>query len=169
MDHGPRPPRGRLRRVEEEDGAALIRLVGGVYDEYPGCVLDLAGVDDDLPRMGEHVGGLGGDFWVVEDGDGPLAACVGWVPQRVGGRPGAELKRLYVRREARGAGLGTWLVELVESVARRHGAETLELWSDTRFEDAHRLYRRLGYAPTGETRRLHDPSDTTEYRFTKRL
>jgi hypothetical protein len=45
----------------------------------------------------------------------------------------------------------------------------MELWSDTRFLDAHRLYERLGYRRTGRTRELHDLSDTVEYEFDKPL
>lgn len=162
------PPVGRLRPVTDADTAALVDLVGGVYAEYPGCVLDLPGVDADLPRMPAHIAALGGRFWVVEH-DRDLVACVGWAPRTVDGRPGAELKRLYVHADHRRAGLGAWLVARVEAAARDHGAAVVELWSDTRFTDAHRLYTRLGYAPTGERRELHDPSGTTEYRFVKPL
>ena len=45
----------------------------------------------------------------------------------------------------------------------------LRSWSDTRFLDAHRLYERLGYVRTGETRDLHDLSNTTEFFFVKEL
>lgn len=38
------------------------------------------------------------------------------------------------------------------------------LWSDTRFEDAHRLYERLGFQRGGE-RELDDVNETTEYRY----
>lgn len=162
------PPVGQLRPLRPEDGDALITLIGGVYAEYPGCVLDLPGVDDDLPRMREVVDRAGGEFWVVER-DGEVVASAGWVPQEVDGRPGAHLKRLYVRADQRGVGLGRFLVERVERAARDAGAVAVDLWSDTRFADAHRLYERLGYRTTGETRELHDPSDTTEYRFVKDL
>lgn len=162
------PPVGRARTVRPDDSHALIALIGGVYAEYPGCVLDLPGVDADLPRMRDAIDGSGGEFWVVER-DGEIVACAGWAPHLVDGRAGGELKRLYVRSDQRGSGLGRWLVERVEAAARADGAEVVELWSDTRFLDAHRLYTRLGYEPTGETRELHDPSETTEYRFVRTL
>lgn len=162
------PPVGAARPLRAGDSDALIALIGGVYAEYPGCVLDLPGIDDDLPRMRAVIDDLGGEFWVVERA-GEVVASGGWVPHEVDGRPGGELKRLYVRADQRGSGIGRWLVERVETAARHAGVEVIELWSDTRFLDAHRLYTRLGYRPTGETRELHDPSDTTEYRFVKVL
>lgn len=162
------PPVGTARPIEDDDAEGLIALIGGVYAEYPGCVLDLPGIDDDLPRMREVVEAAGGDFWVVER-DGEVVASGGWAPHEVDGRPGGELKRLYVRADQRGVGIGAWLVRRIEAAASTRGAEVIELWSDTRFLDAHRLYTRLGYEPTGETRELHDPSDTTEYRFLREL
>ena len=66
-----------------------------------------------------------------------------------------------------GPGLGRALVERVEEVARARGAPGMELWTDTRFGDAHRLYRRCGFQATGATRQLHDLSETTEYAFHK--
>jgi putative acetyltransferase len=57
----------------------------------------------------------------------------------------------------------------VEEAARAAGASVVELWSDTRFADAHRLYERLGYRRGKHTRQLHDPSDTTEYFYDRRL
>ena len=68
-----------------------------------------------------------------------------------------------------GGGLGSRLVALVEHEALGRAMATVELWSDTRFIDAHRLYRSLGYDQLPGTRELHDLSDTVEYRFAKRL
>lgn len=44
--------------------------------------------------------------------------------------------------------------------ARRRGHRQLEIWSDKRFEDAHRLYRRYGARVVGE--RVHDDPDSSE-------
>ena len=54
------------------------------------------------------------------------------------------------------------------SGAREHGAWRIELWSDTRFEDAHRLYERLGYVKSGN-RKLDDVNDTVEFRYERDL
>jgi GNAT superfamily N-acetyltransferase len=80
-----------------------------------------------------------------------------------------ELKSLYVAAWARRRGLGAALVRLVEREARRRGAAFVELWTDTRFADAHHLYERLGYLATGEVRELGDQSNTAEFRYTREL
>lgn len=158
-----------LRPLRAEDADDVIALVGGAYAEYPGCVLDLPGVDADLPVLAQRLADAGGHGWVVTDG-GRVVACVGVAPRVVDGDPGAELKRLYVAATHRRRGLGRALVRLVEAHADGAlGARAIELWSDTRFTDAHRLYERCGYRATGDTRDLDDPSHTTEYRFVRAL
>ncbi|MFP5308587.1 MAG: GNAT family N-acetyltransferase [Actinomycetes bacterium] len=169
----PRPDRlpveGRIRPVTDADADALTALVGAAYAEHPGCVLDLPGVDADLTAPRRTFDARGGDLWVVEDADGGVVACGGWKPATVDGEPAVELSRLYVAARARRRGLAAWLVGQVERVGRERGAALVTLWSDTRFADAHRLYERLGYERQPGTRELHDPSDTTEYEFRRRL
>jgi putative acetyltransferase len=161
-----------LREVVDADGPALTALIGGVFAEYPGCVLDLDDLDDDLPAPRSAFAARGARLWVVEDDRGGLDACVGIGPVGRGGDlPGrsVELKRLYVTAAARGRGLGTALIEHVHDVAATNGAEVVELWSDTRFAAGHRRYVAAGYEQRPATRRLHDPSDTTEAAFWRRL
>lgn len=155
-----------LRRATDEDAEQLITLVGAAYDEHPGCVMDLPGIDDDLPAPGTVAGRRGSPWWVVERA-GRIVATVGAGP--LSARNAVELKRLYVDAAHRGRGLATALVHLVEGQAAGLGATAVELWSDTRFTDAHRRYEALGYTRTGETRQLHDPSDTTEYCFVREV
>jgi uncharacterized protein len=152
------------RRVRDEDAAALIDLIVAAYDEHPGCVLDLPGVDDDLPAPATTAARRGSPWWVVERG-GELLASVGVGPLDADGS--VELKRLYLAAAARGQGLATRLIDVVERHAAGHGATRVVLWSDTRFADAHHRYAVLGYVRQPETRQLHDPSHTTEYRFEK--
>lgn len=154
-----------LRPVRDADAAGLIDLIGGAYAEYPGCVLDLDGVDDDLLTPATSMTRTSGRLWVV-DHDDTIAACIGAGPLR---DDTVELKRLYVARTARRQGLGSQLISFVEDHAAGVGAQRIELWSDLRFTDAHRLYERLGYEDTGARRQLHDPSCTTERQFTRDL
>lgn len=158
-----------VRPAIDEDAEALRSLIGGVFAEYPGCVLDPDGLDADLAAWATHLDERGGDGWVVVDDADGVVACVGVAPTSddlPGVEAGAvELKRLYVAAAARRRGLGRALVARVESWARDHGAGAVVLWSDTRFTDAHRLYERCGYRRTGRARQLHDPSNTTEDEF----
>lgn len=163
------PPDLELRPLRDADGPEVIALVDEAYGEYPGCVMDLEGVDADLPRLASSLRDSGGTGWAVVDGT-QVVACVGLAPSRVDGRAAVELKRLYVGASHRRRGVARALVRRVEEAAvADHGVRIVELWSDTRFADAHRLYEALGYVRRPETRQLHDPSDTTEFHYVRQL
>lgn len=153
-----------LRPVRDDDAPAVQALIGGCFAEYPGCVLDLPGIDAWMRAPASQRGRGDAQMWVVEGPEGVLAS-VALAP----GATGIELKSLYVTVAARRRGYATALVGLVERGGRERGAATVTLWSDTRFVDAHRLYASLGYRKQPGSRLLHDPSDTREWRFDKDL
>jgi putative acetyltransferase len=74
-----------------------------------------------------------------------------------------------VARSERTHGLDERLLSLVEQAAAQRGARFIELWSDVKFETAHRFYARRGYERDGRTRELGDASATVEYYFRRSL
>jgi putative acetyltransferase len=81
----------------------------------------------------------------------------------------AGVYNLYVARAQRRQGLATRLLELIEEEARARGARWAQLWSDSRFVQAHQLYGRRGYVRSGGLRELRDLSHSVEYHFVKLL
>ena len=156
----------RIREATDDDSAAVIRLIEEVFSEYPGCVLDVDREEPHLRRVAGAFREWGGNFWVAEEA-GRIVACCGYRPARSG--DAIELKHLYVGAAARRRGLGNRLSEMVEHEAAARRAPAVELWTDTRFTDAHRLYEARGYEKTGETRDLNDLSASVEYYFRKPL
>ncbi len=150
----------RIRPARDADAEAVIALIARVYAEYPGCILD---VEREEPALRAPASSFD-RFWVVEEGS-RVVGCVGCAL----GEDLAELKKLYLDAGVRGRGLGRDLIALVEETARAHGAERIELWSDTRFTTGHAVYERCGYRRTGRTRDLRDLSNTTEFHFEKEL
>ena len=104
---------------------------------------------------------MGGDFWVAE-ASGQVVGSVGYRPLQNGS---VELLKLYVARATRGQGLGRRLIALVKAAARAAGASHIELWTDTRFTAAHRLYEHLGFTRSPGTRQLDDLSRSVEYHY----
>jgi putative acetyltransferase len=155
-----------FRRAEDRDAQDLFGLITLCFADYPGCYTDPHDDLRDLRRPGESFRGPGEGFWVMEDQGGRVCACVAVETPEPGA---AELHRLYVRPDQRRRGLGEALVRQAESRARAAGARRMAFWSDTRFTGAHRLYERLGYRATDETRDLGDVSASREYRFERDL
>lgn len=154
-----------IRDVRDEDSAALIALIGGCWSEYPGVLLDVDGEEPWLRAPASAYAGWSGRAWVIEL-DGEVVACCGVKPAE----PGAvELKSMYVARQARRNGLARRLEALVIAEARARGVRRVELWSDSRFTDAHATYARLGYTRLPASRELHDLSQTVEFAFAKQL
>jgi putative acetyltransferase len=157
--------RFELRDARDDDGPALIEIIGGAFTDYPGCVLDVDGEMPELRAIATTFQRIGGRFWVAAAGERVLG-CVGLSPAP----PGVELRKLYVDRRERRAGIGRALCDEVEREARARGAAFVELWTDTRFETAHKLYEARGYVAgrrDGEriTRDLHDQSASVEYYY----
>lgn len=116
--------------------------------------------DDLAPPRGAFLlaraGGLGGE----------VAGCVGVrLPVARTAAPYAELKRLWVRSDARGTGLGRRLVEAAEEAAAGLGARALRLDTRSDLVEARRLYARLGYAEIA----AYNDNPYAEHFFEKQL
>lgn len=147
--------------MEDRDGPDLVRLLGSVFAEYPGCVLD---VDAEEPWLRAPASSLERG-WVVEH-EGHARGCIALTTRDDGV---VMLRKCYLDARLRGRGWGRRLVEEVLAAARAAGAPAVELWTDTRFVTAHRVYERLGFQPTGARRALDDLSDTEEWHYALRL
>ena len=83
-----------------------------------------------------------GRCWVARAEDGTQ---LGMVFLRRVGRDAMEIKRLYVKPEARGFGLGRNLVTEAIKEARKRGAKSILLDSTKNLTDAIMLYQDLGF------------------------
>ena len=146
-----------IRRATRADSPAAAAVVRAVYEEY-GFTWDPASYHADLADVEASFDA----FWVAEL-DGEVVGCAGLrsAPLVLEGTD-CSLERLYVLSSARGSGLGAALVETVAAHARALGRRRLEIWSDKKFADAHRLYERLGARAVAD--RVHDdPDESAEW------
>ena len=78
-----------------------------------------------------------------------------------------EISRMYVARPYRGTGLAARLLTAAEDRIRAAGARRVVLWTDTRFEAAHRFYEKHSFVRAGSIRVLDDKSRSLEFRYAK--
>jgi len=142
------------------DVPGVVALIGRVYAEY-GFIYDPRVEVPDLFDFDAHYAPPRGAFFVV-CGAGTIVGSVG--VERLDDRA-AELHRLYLAAELRGRGTGRALIDAVLAWCRARRVTELILWSDTRFELAHRLYTRMGFTRNGERSIPGDVNATREYRF----
>src|SRR5690348_5636602 len=80
-------------------------------------------------------------FFVIRV-DGAPAGCVGI---KLFGAEYGEVKRMYVRPEFRGLGLGRLLLDHLADYARKHGIEIMRLETGIHQHAAIRLYEHVGF------------------------
>jgi GNAT superfamily N-acetyltransferase len=155
-----------LREGRDADAEGFIALIGACWAEYPGCVLDVDGEVPELRALATYFAEAGGALWAAER-DGRVIGMAAARPMRQD--DAWEICKVYVAKEARGSGLAHALLEAAEAHARMAGAARLVLWTDTRFEAAHRFYEKRGYVRQGSIRILDDLSNSLEFRYAKPL
>lgn len=152
-----------LRSGHDSDADGFIALIGACWSDHPGVILDVDGEMPELRALASHYTGKGGALWAVE-ADGRIAGMVATVPREAGAW---EICRMYVLPSLHGSGLGHRLLDTAERHALAAGASRLVLWSDTRFDRAHRFYEKHSYVRQGPIRVLHDISNSLEFAYAK--
>ena len=125
-----------------EDFAAARALIAE-YIEWLPFELDFQDHESELADLTNHYAAPGGTLLLAfNDHDD----AIGTVGVRRWGEGIAELKRMYVRPEGRGSGLGRRLAEVAISFARDAGYSAIRLDSDqASMPEANRLYEQLGF------------------------
>ena len=137
-----------FRRATNADCVTAQAIVREALAEHGlGLLLDTS--DKDLLDLESHYDARGGAFELIyaAPNDEPVGV-LGWRP---GANRTVELKKVYLRRSARGLGVGKLAVQRVIDHARALGLDAIVLETAHVMTDAIRLYTRLGFRPvTGE-------------------
>ena len=154
-----------LRLARNKDSEQIIKLIRKCFNDYKNCFLDIDNDSPELKYIYSHFHRQRGKFWVVEDKN-KIIGCMGYLPSK---KNEIEIHKLYIDQNFRRKGLAKHLVQKVEDIAIRENKSKVTLWTDTRFKEAHKMYLKMDYEKSKNTRRLYDISGTVEYNFVKNL
>ncbi len=150
-----------LIRELDASSPSDVEAAGALFREYAdglGVDLGFQDFDQELAELPAGYVRPGGALLLAEH-DGGVVGCVG---VRAAPRPGAcEMKRLYVRPEARGTGLGRRLAIEAIAAGRRLGYGQMLLDTLPSMAAAHALYEQLGFRETDAYR--FNPVEGTRY------
>jgi ribosomal protein S18 acetylase RimI-like enzyme len=139
-------PEPDFRRVQPREAALLLAMAREFHDE-DGHPLDQAGEEAiAVIAAGEPLA----PAWIARVGDnvvGYVVITLGFSTE-YGGRDGF-IDDIYVRREARGRGIGRKMLDFALAEARQLGIRTLHLEVEPGNDPALDLYRSAGFAETG--------------------
>ncbi len=107
---------------------------------------------------------LGGDVHAGIEGDRILGTVV-----TTRGEGGLYIRLLAVAPERQGSGIGGWLLDRIEDVARAEGLATLSLHTAEIMDGLLRLYRRQGYREVGRALPDHGKDAYLRVHFQKKL
>ncbi len=135
-----------------------IRTLFLEYQQWLDFSLCFQGFDKELAELpGKYAPPLG-RLYLVECED-QTAGCIALRPMEEAGV--CELKRLYVREQFRGNGIGKYLTKTILSDAAEIGYQTMRLDTLQRMESARSLYSSLGF--TVIPAYYHNPLDEVVY------
>ncbi len=126
---------------DDAESVADARRLFSEYQQELGLDLSFQGFDDELQSLPGAYGGTRGRLLLAVLG-GEAIGCVGI---RELDQHTAELKRLYVRPSARGAGVGRHLIEHILATASELRFERLRLDTLPSMVAARRLYESFGF------------------------
>ena len=138
-----------VRAVAGADNSALAGLLREVMEEFGAAGAGSSIHDPELQDMASAYAAAGSAYFVVEH-DGRLVGGGGFGPLAGGAPEVCELRKMYLRPEARGHGLGRAMLARCLETARQIGYQRMYLETRQNMTEARRLYERNGFAPVSK-------------------
>jgi len=134
-----------LRPWQPRDRQQAAAVIADILAEY-GLVWEPHGADRDVVEVEACYGSCGGEFWVIEAAGAIVGTGAFYPSDR---QPNAcEIRKMYLKADMRGQGLGRQLLQWLEQRATARGFQ--EAWIETAsvLIEAVQLYQSAGYQPS---------------------
>lgn len=132
-----------IRPATNNDRQRVTEIVFGVLAEF-GLQPDPETTDADLQDIEGNYIERGGFFEVIEDGEKNILGSFGIFPID---DETCELRKMYFIPNARGLGLGKYVMQRTIARARALGFKKIVLETSSKLIAANRLYTRFGFKP----------------------
>lgn len=133
-----------IRPIEERDNPAIAALIRKIFEEFDAPKTGSVYSDSRTDNLYQCFNRPDAKYWIVECNDEILGGC-GFFPTE-GLAPGcAELVKFYLSPLLRGKGIGSYLLNTVETEAKKRGYKQLYIESFPHFHNAVSLYERKGF------------------------
>ncbi len=132
----------KIISVTTPEQIETIRLLFTEYQQWLNFSLCFQGFDEELAGLPGKYSLPKGRLFIAEY-EGKVAGCIALRPMDEEGI--CEMKRLFVREEFRGKGIGKILTDRIIVDAKAIGYRTMRLDTLQRMETARSLYKKLGF------------------------
>jgi putative acetyltransferase len=154
----------RFRSAVSSDIRILSKIIEGVFTEYSWVYVESDEVPDFVNFEDYYKNESVARLFTIETTGEENSVIVGCIALKFN-REGPYLSRVYLEKGFRGVGLGKWMTNQVVDMVRKEGYSGIHLWTDTRFLDAHAMYKRIGFCQTSDLRSLHDINTSFEFKM----
>lgn len=141
-----------IRDWQVQDSLTVISLIQQVLAEY-GVAWEPEAADQDVVEIEKYYLENNGEFWVVESQNKIVGTAAYYPISR--GIKSVEIRKMYLLPEARGKGLGSYLLKQLETTIQEKGFQEIWIETVTVLKEAVQLYEKNGYLPASgvETKR----------------
>jgi len=135
--------------LQPSDRPTAVLVIQQVLAEY-GLDWQPEEADQDVVEVEKYYQQSGGQFWVVSQNSFLGAEIVGtaaYYPTSRG-EAAVEIRKMYLLPQVRGLGLGSYLLEQLETAIAQAGWQQIWIESASVLKEATYLYESHGYQPT---------------------
>jgi putative acetyltransferase len=133
-----------IRSWQSHDRDAAAEVIRTALAEY-GLGWEPTGADADVLQIETAYWAKGGQFWVVEQA-GEVVGTAAFYPIDRGDRA-VEIRKMYLRADVRGQGLGRYLLTQLEQTIAAEGHQQIWIETASILREAVILYEQSGYQP----------------------